>query len=100
MIIQDKLDKIPELKKRRLSNAKIAEELGISKSTVGRHCPGKRRLLAGKAVKRLGLDRMFALTECSHCGLMYPAPNFLSKWLCPGCKTQTEWKSPSDTEKG
>ncbi len=94
MITRDVIEKIQKLKERRYSQTKVAQELGISKSTVARYWHGEKQSTGSKAVpKRLGIDDVFVFTKCIHCGLAYPSPKFMPAWLCPGCKKQNSWKA-------
>ena len=100
MITQDVIGKIQKLKARRYSQGKVAEKLEISRSTVARYWKGEKKLSGGKAAsKKLGLDDLFVVEKCPHCGLSYPKPKFIAAWYCPGCKKPTVWPKCWYTEK-
>jgi transcriptional regulator with XRE-family HTH domain len=84
MISQDDINKIRDLKSRRYSQGKVAQELGVSRSTVARYW--------GDSGKRLKLENLFQMGECRNCGLIYPKPKFLASWTCPLCKNVYSWK--------
>ncbi len=92
MYDQDVIDKILELKKRRLTQKKVAQQLGISRSTVARYWNlGKKAPEVNQAPKQFGYELFFEISRCRGCGLVYPKPKFLPSFPCPRCKKRETW---------
>ncbi len=92
MITQDQIDQIQKLKSKRYSQAKVAQKLSISRSTVARYWPSKKESITSRLTsKKFGLDDLFRVEKCKGCGLIYPKPKFLPLWKCPGCKKDSGW---------
>ena len=84
MISKDDIAKIQALKAKRYSQAKVAKELNISRSSIQRYW----------GPKRLTFDVLFLVSPCKECKTIYPHPKFLPQWKCPFCKKDFEWVNP------
>ncbi len=91
MITLDTINEIKRLKERRYSQAKVAKQLNISKSTVARYWGEKKDSVAKAGLKRVGFEDVFRIGKCDSCGLTYPKPKFMPAWQCPNCNKPDAW---------
>jgi transcriptional regulator with XRE-family HTH domain len=95
MISQDMIEKIQKLKTRRYTQEKVAEQLGLSRSTVARYWGDRKGTSLDKRVSKDDvvaiLGYFFQMGRCSDCGITYPKPKFLPEWKCPKCRATSGW---------
>ena len=94
MISQDTIQKIQRLKARRFTQENVAQQLGLSRSTVARHWGGRKGISVEEEVSTVmaALKYYFEIGKCPDCGITYPRPKFLPEFKCPKCKTTWVWE--------
>ena len=71
MISQDTIQKIQRLKGRRFTQENVAQQLGLSRSTVARHWGGRKGISVEEEVSTVmaALKYYFQIGKCPDCGM-------------------------------